>query len=253
MVDTRRVDHVYKAVGTPIIPGASTGCYGDVTKASLQRLFNRLVALDLIRSNETTFLDIGSGMGLPTIHFGTLFDCLSIGIELEYPLWLVSQYHIKKVYKRSALEGRTQPPVSFVLASITSAQTFNGFSLIYSFDILFCDVLLKQIAEIFNRHSMSRVAYISYHNPNKLSSVGFEGLQLLGTQHMDMTGSGESKTAYIYVSRKNCAAVTFNDVEVDPLFQTAFAKHKAGTLVQSNQEMDIRDLCPPRSTRSSQK
>lgn len=213
---------------------------------SNQRLFLRLIEFGLVESKASVFLDIGSGMGIPALHFSALYDCLSLGIEIEYPLWLVSHANIKRVYKRAQEEGKILPQVSFLLSSVLELQTFDGIDIIYSFDKLFGDELLMGIAEIFNRSS-SKVL-ISYHNLSRLTSLGFKDLALQGCQTMEMVGSKEGKTAFIYTCRRK-GAISIRSNEVDPIFKDTFIHFKNGTLVEKNKEMNVAELCPPRATR----
>ena len=232
------VSIVYDAIGrsSQITSGTYSLCYGEITPASIQSLCYELVRLSLV-SPGSLLLELGAGVGKPSLHFSSFFRCLTVGIEIDYPLYFASLGNLKKVYSKADELGFQPPSVAFVHSDISNLSSFDPFEVIYSFDCLFEPALLMHIGRVFNDSSKCKV-FMSYKKPAVLQDLGFIGLRLMAKLPMKMIGSRELKTCFVYTRR----IPERSDSQPDPIVCDILAKHSNGTLVEANRAIDIQSL-----------
>ena len=89
-------------------------------------------------SEESSFLDIGSGTGKPNVHIAQVVGVKhSVGIEIEKIRYLLSQNNHKKLLQLT-LEEETSIKVRncfFQHGDILQATHFNPFSHVYMLDV----------------------------------------------------------------------------------------------------------------------
>lgn len=214
----------------------------------MQKLCHELLKLSLVIPRVTTFLDLGSGAGKPSFHFSSFFRCLTVGIEVDYPLYFTSLGNLKKIYLKARELGHHCPQVALLHRDIFGMSSFDPFEIIYSFDKLFEPELLRHIARVFNDSTQVKV-FISYQKPLILQRAGFVGITLQRKLQLKMRISGESKTAYIYTRRSTDPRR--NDSSPDPIIGEILLRHSNGTLIEANDALDIHSLGTRMSTRSS--
>lgn len=185
-------------------------------------------------------IELGSGMGKPSLHWAALFNSLCIGIELQHELFLCSLLNTKKVYENAEKNKYPYPPVSFVNESIFDIQTLNGFNVAYSFDSLFEGNLIERIASLLSKSTVQIL--ISYRSELEWLGYGLSVHQL-ETISMTMTGSNEKRTCSIFRLRPNLGSKGNELDQIDPLFRGVFQSHKQGLLVRQNQKIDISLSC----------
>ena len=166
-------------------------------------------------SEESSFLDIGSGTGKPNVHIAQKFGVKhSVGIEIEKIRYLLSQNNHKVLLQQTLEEGTSINVRNcfFLHGDILQATHLNPFSHIYMFDVGFPTETLHELAIIFN-NSISQYL-ISYNSG--LDSVGFN-VELIHSLPTFMHGSGERHTCYFYKR-----TVLDSNIEVDTEPDTVF-------------------------------
>jgi hypothetical protein len=98
---TPRVEQVYKlihqATGALGGNGYDGAIYGELTKASMQKVINIMIT-KCEMNNQSRFIDVGSGLGKPNFHAAQDPAVrLSVGIELEHLRWQLAMYNLKSV------------------------------------------------------------------------------------------------------------------------------------------------------------
>lgn len=271
------VSKLYHLVGNSPIPGGSFGCYvsqfvhciavtcvclsvyavahkmldmfvheqGEITAGSVHRICNELLQLGLIQPKRSVVLDCGSGLGLPCLHLALYLQTLCLGIELDYNLFLCSVMNLKKVSAARLNECRPCMPVSFVNGDILQIKSLEGVNLLYGFDCLFPPSLLEHMATLFNASESTRVL-VSFCNERTLHTAGYMQLKLRAKLSVRMRGSGEAKTAFIYVKDSRSH---FDRNLVDALFKETIEAYHDGNLHSREFSVDLNNLYLPRSLR----
>lgn len=242
------IDQLYRYIGSNKLPGGFEGCYGEITKVSLHKICLSLLRYGLVTPKQTVTLDLGSGFGRPSFHMGGFFQSLSIGIEFDPNLWLSSMANLFKVSNSLS----TVPPVYFLQGDIMNLQSLEGFGLLYGFDCLFPPTLLTHIGKLFNESSTTKVL-VTYCSKKSLQLAGFKNLTLKAKVPVRMSGSSESKTAWIYTKKRTSASLqsVTTTADVDSLFEQAFEMYHDGTLEEANKAIDVVAICDsPRKLRS---
>ena len=159
-------------------------------------------------NSESTFIDIGSGLGKPNFHAAQEGIRLSIGVELVNIRHQLCMQNLLKVIQ-STNDSINTTGVNFISADITKAKTLYPFSHVYQFDLGFEPELHHYIANMFNR-SESCDYLISYRRPREIDRYGYN-VEFLCDSSTHMSGSGESHKCYFY--KKNRVEVKVADVK----------------------------------------
>jgi len=181
--------------------------YGEVTMGAFQKIVNSLRE-NLEFGPESSFLDIGSGLGKPNFHVavdpGVRF---SFGIELEQLRWQLSMHNLRYCETqcgsfREARKTHSHPSVFFAQADACDIADFSPFTHIYMFDIGFPPAALVSIANAFNV-SRTVKALVSFQRPlHIIQTYGFE-VECISKVKTRMCGSSEGHTAYVYRALHN--------------------------------------------------
>lgn len=252
------VSRVLRSFGGNLLPGGSSGVFGEITDGSLHKVCNELLKHSLVKPRKTVTLDCGAGFGRPSFHFGSYFQSLSIGIEIDTNLFLISMKNLAKVARTCFQDGSPIPPVAFVSNNIMNIRSFNGIDVVYSFDCLFPPPLLSHMGMLFNNSTTARTL-VSFVNLTRLEDAGFESLILKSKVSVRMRGSGEGKTAYIYIKKEvqpqqgqsqGCLSLSHDIDKVDPLFRNHIKSYRSGNLDERNLAIDVKSFCSPRKLRA---
>ena len=165
-----------KKFGT--LSGYSDYIHGELTIGAMQHVINFLK--EHCEFNKSSrFIDIGSGLGKPTIHV-TLDPGvrLSVGIEVQkdrYEMSIQNGCAILATLKDSAAESLN---FAFVNEDVNNAYTLDPFTHVYSFDVGMPPETLKAIAWQFN-NSYSAKYLACYHPPSLvIHQYGFKVLYI---------------------------------------------------------------------------
>ena len=235
LVDHERafVDHkisrvysiIRKCTGSLGGGGHGGSIYGEITMGSFQRVIDYLKS-NCAFSNESKFLDVGSGLGKPSIHVSIDPGCeVSFGIESDKLRWSLSLQNLRGILSEMSLN------VFFSHGDITHVSSFDPFTHIYSFDVGFPGDTMSKLASIFNSSS-SPLYLVSFHAPRKIVDQYGYKVEFVDKLPTSMCGSGESHTCYIY---KRSSSVSTTEI-IDPLFTSGLdilAKSSVKTWVTS--------------------
>jgi hypothetical protein len=110
--------------------GSFGAIYGELTMGSMQKMVD-LMKLHTGLSSNSRFIDVGSGIGKPSLHVaqdpGVGF---SYGIEMERSRWLLGMTSLHAV-----LQEGIQLKCMFDLGNIKQAKTLDPFTHVYMFSI----------------------------------------------------------------------------------------------------------------------
>ncbi|KAF0686817.1 Aste57867_21414 [Aphanomyces stellatus] len=213
---------IHKQTGALGGNGAGGAIYGEITKNSMGKIIDYMVEhCDF--SDQSVFLDIGSGLGKPNFHAAvTPGVAISYGVELEDQRWELSLYNLRAVLT-STVRSKVRP-VIFTQGDINDAETLDPFSHVYSFDVGFPPAVMAHIAECFNDSRESRY-FISFHGPKKvIDQYGFD-VEEIGRLATSMAGSSEGHAVYFYRKTDTPAsssASSDDEIEIDPMFRAGF-------------------------------
>ena len=121
--------------------------YGELTLGSMNKIFTYLkdnCSLD----ERSMFIDIGSGLGKPTLHCANFCNCLvSIGIEIAKLRYLMSMQILLRGLQSESIYTTG---VSFINENIENAYTLDPFTHVYVFDDGFPPKTIATLARQFN-------------------------------------------------------------------------------------------------------
>lgn len=169
--------------------------YGEITMGTFQKILNFLRdSLDF--TSDSAFLDIGSGLGKPSLHAAVDPGCrLSFGLEVEELRWQLSMHNLRSVIKE--VNSFPSKVVHFAHQDVTVIKSLAPFSHIYMFDVGFPPYVLNKIANAFNSSSSVK-ALVSFQKPqHMIDRYGFK-VECIGKVATRMHGSSESHSAYVY-------------------------------------------------------
>ena len=152
-------------------------------------------------NSESTFIDVGSGLGKPNIFVAqdpkVAFSC---GIEVEQVRNILGLHNLLHILQEAKTETDIGTNCILKHANILEARTFDPFTHVYMFDIGFPPSLFKELARMFSRSQVSQYL-ICFHNPRLIvDRYGFD-VELLAQTPTKMHGSSESHTGYVYRKR----------------------------------------------------
>lgn len=222
------VQHVYKRINkiTREIGGnGSVGpIYGELTIGSMQKMVNLMIQYSHL-SQESRFIDIGSGVGKPNFHVaqfpGVSFSC---GIEVEFNRWLLGTACLKAVLDEAVKQGdeatgsKILGNTVFLNRDIVEAESFDPFTHVYMFSIGFPPTLWFNLSEKWNSSQSSYL--ICYHGPKDIiHKYAFE-VELVIQTTTSMCVSHEGHMGYIYKRKGEIKHTT--QVKCAPIFAAAW-------------------------------
>jgi hypothetical protein len=197
----QRCDTVYRLIrrGAAGMLGGSgnfgDSTYGELTQGSMSAVIHRMKQYQEL-GERSSVLDVGSGLGKPSLHFGLAGVELSVGIEHSYVRYHLSIATLDDCWNTlSADYHRMLSRTMFMLGDVCDARTFDPFTHIYMYDVAFTHDLMSRLAQTFNRSSDKCRYLVSY--KRNVSDYGFR-VELLSQTNTSMNGSGEHHTTYLY-------------------------------------------------------
>ena len=82
--------------------------YGEMSRANMQRLIE-LMRLVTGLNEDCVFVDIGSGLGKPSIHAAAAVGCLSLGVEYMATRFNLSIANLKRLSREAGPRGAAGP------------------------------------------------------------------------------------------------------------------------------------------------
>lgn len=202
---SQAVKDVYKVIGQAT--GAVGGyghdgaIYGEITVGTLQKIVESM-RNHLDFSSESSFLDIGSGLGKPNLHVAVDPGVVhSFGVELEELRWKLSMHNLRNCLAKCAPFRAQRPNIHFAHADVTDIKHFSPVSHVYMFDVGFPPSALLQIANAFNV-SKTVQGLVSFQPPRRIIGQFFFAVELVDKVSTTMHGSSEGHTAYIYRAKR---------------------------------------------------
>ena len=199
--------------------------YGELIKASLQHVINKMVAVQHFDKNSR-FIDVGSGLGKPNIHVGLYPGvALSVGVEVVENRRNASIANMDYIFQNKKI--KEMPKVILCNGDITEAESFDPFTHVYMFDIGFPDYLFRHLAKIFNESECKYL--VCFHGPKLMIDHYRFNMVLQDSVATTMHGSGEGHTSYLYqrtpkagkTDGGSSSSASTLSVKCDPMFEEA--------------------------------
>lgn len=202
-VRTRKIyTLVNKFVGPMGADGANGPIYGELSIGSMQSV---LQSLEL--GSDSTFLDIGAGLGKPNLHAKAEFGVrMSIGIEVVGNRWWQSVSLLKNIrlvdYKDGGENGLDG--VFFAHMDATELTHVTGVTHVYSFSLGMQFETKMAICESIRR-SHTVKTFACFECSRKMQEYGkfMDEFELHTTVSTIMSGSREGHQCYVYRRRTN--------------------------------------------------
>lgn len=169
---------------------------GELTMMALARVLNKIPDL----GQNSFVIDIGSGVGKVVAHLAARYPGLvSIGVEMHPLRYLLSMI--------SLLANLDNPDTRdaaarcmYMMGDVSKVvQSLHGITHVYLFDCGFPAKLYHCIARLFNQSSAMYL--VSYADKKMFNKFGFDVRLLKEVPNCAMHGSGEQKTAKIYIRK----------------------------------------------------
>jgi hypothetical protein len=108
------------------------GVYGELTLGSMSTVIKKMKEITDLNSTSI-FLNVGSGLGKPTIHVSQAADCVSIGVESIPIRFYMAMKCLSCVYERAESNNEIKSACHFICSDILAYQNFNPFTHVYIF------------------------------------------------------------------------------------------------------------------------
>eukprot|EP01138_Halocafeteria_seosinensis_P009618 gb/GECG01009828.1/.p1 GENE.gb/GECG01009828.1/~~gb/GECG01009828.1/.p1 ORF type:complete len:351 (+),score=41.26 gb/GECG01009828.1/:1-1053(+) len=193
---------IHAATGSVGGNGTFGPIYGEITIGSMHKVLTALNEQG--RLGETTmFLDIGSGLGKPSIHAAAAYPIkCSIGVEVEKLRYYLSLVNLQRVLDAGITLGRNKRTcnVAFLNADILNLSSLQPMTHIFLFDVGMPSKVLYHLGELFNKSDSARFL-ICFKKPALVEEYGFH-VRLVDKISVAMTCSAEVHTCFVYYKRK---------------------------------------------------
>lgn len=176
--------------------GSGGSAYGEMTSTSMQKIL-RLMTDKAGLGPASKFIDIGSGLGKPSLH-AALFPgvAVSFGVEISHERWRLSVINLDHALQIPALAA--PPRVWFQEADATKFETLDPFTHVFLFDAVFPPDALQPLARALNQSTT--VTHVFSFQPLDKFPLN---ATLVQDQPVKLTGSGEQRTGHLYRMHAN--------------------------------------------------
>ncbi|KAF8819495.1 hypothetical protein IE077_000049 [Cardiosporidium cionae] len=187
--------------------GTSTeGMYGEISEAGIRAVAEQMCIFGL--DEYSVVLDLGSGRGVPNVIFAHYTDIFSsIGIEKCEQAFTNCLTVVKtllerelEAFKTNTMDKNHNFPkrgIAFANEDLSSYDHFEGVTHFYSFDAAMEGALINNMVyQFMNTHTAWFFA--SFHS-DLCSRFGLEKAKMATKFSVNMTGSGEGRTCFIYL------------------------------------------------------
>jgi hypothetical protein len=196
--------------------GLSAPIYGEVNFTGMNRIFYLLKKFTGM-SEESHFIDIGSGSAVQVLHAALNSVKTSAGIEYDEMRHEQALARIHMLgHPRSGVAPITfrEGQIHLIHGAAESMESLEPYTHVYSFDRAFLgaktyhpETPFIHLAQLFNK-SQTLKCYVSFVNPSTLLSYGFDARVLGQLGNLSQAGSKEKMTAYFYVKASDKRVTT---------------------------------------------
>ena len=143
---------------------------------------------------QSTFIDIGSGLGKPNLHVAVDPGVgLSYGIELIGERWLLSLANLRDVLRHGAWSVARR--TFFSHADAVLLATLEPFTHVYTFDEGFPPPARARVVALFN--TSAHACCLCSFSKSLVEDHALDAEKIAAIS-ISMVGSGERKTCFIY-------------------------------------------------------
>eukprot|EP00039_Didymoeca_costata_P013910 m.218001 g.218001 ORF g.218001 m.218001 type:complete len:749 (+) comp15897_c0_seq4:426-2672(+) len=228
--------------------GDGYGITGNVTQASLSKLFE-VMRTKCEMDESAWFIDLGHGMGRPSMHAAALHPHVKAAFGTEYnpQLYKQSMLALLDCCKTPGSECLLENPrVFFMDSNIKDFNTMNPFTHVYGFQIGMPDDVIDWIFTLIKRSRSVKYAVLYPHR-----AVTTKRLQQLGdivhTQSMFMPGGNSYEANVIKVSHGDNTMDNIDrdvghalEVLKDPFLYNEYLEQLGLVAALENEEAQIR-------------
>ena len=127
---------VHKCTGMIGGNGHGAAMYGEMMKASMQRVVEKLIS-DTGLSTSSRFLDVGCGLGKPQLHVAQMAHVeFSYGIDIDELRVFLANLNLKRIMKEAMTTNFDINTRCLVMhGDIEVARVFDPFTHVYMFDV----------------------------------------------------------------------------------------------------------------------
>ena len=127
---------VHKCTGMIGGNGHGAAMYGEMMKASMQRVVEKLIS-DTGLSTSSRFLDVGCGLGKPQLHVAQMAHVeFSYGIDIDELRVFLANLNLKRIMKEAMTTNFDINTKCLVMhGDIEVARVFDPFTHVYMFDV----------------------------------------------------------------------------------------------------------------------
>ena len=127
---------VHKCTGMIGGNGHGAAMYGEMMKASMQRVVEKLMS-DTGLSTSSRFLDVGCGLGKPQLHVAQMAHVeFSYGIDIDELRVFLANLILKRIMKEAMTTNFDINTRCLVMyGDIEVARVFDPFTHVYMFDV----------------------------------------------------------------------------------------------------------------------
>jgi len=209
MAAENQISKVYTAIKASL--GGSGGAAGDGTldgeirQGSMGRVLEAMHSAHPFTA-DSVFLDVGSGVGKPCLHAAAMAHTAitaSVGIELDVNRYAQSAAALRSVLKHDTVIAN-RANAYFVYGNVLNMTTFSPATHVYSFNTGMPSHVLQALVDAFVASDTAQVL-CWYVDPSRmraftdaLQSVKDSATGDVVKIPVNMSGSGEGKTAYVY-------------------------------------------------------
>ncbi|KAA0165805.1 hypothetical protein FNF31_01782 [Cafeteria roenbergensis] len=179
--------------------------YGEMGRANMQRLIELMVRVTDLNA-DSVFLDIGSGLGKPSIHAAAAVGCFSLGVEYMATRFNLSVANLKRLCRpadgpraQGPLRELGEPRVMFCCEDAWLMGSLEPTTHLFMFDVGMPPPLMRHVAATFMASS-STDYLVCYRPPAAAEELGFD-VSLLASLTCRLIGSAEAHRAFVYRKR----------------------------------------------------
>ena len=171
--------------------------YGEITRESMDKVLRAMHAAAVFTASSV-FVDVGSGVGKPNLHAAVMplaSIAASVGIEHGSSRFLLSMAALRRAMK-DVPTLRERANATFVQRDVTDVHSFSPATHVYSFNVGMPAAVNAHIVQAFLASASARVLCVYGLSERDADHAT---LRLVEKVAVSMTGSGERKTAGVYV------------------------------------------------------
>lgn len=214
--ESKDLDHIYQTINgkIDITSGADGyGMTGNVTRASMHKLFE-VLRNQFELGKDSWFMDLGHGMGRPTMHAAALKPGIAGSFGTEFNPQLYKQSMLTLVECAELITHlKESPRVFFMDQNIKGITSLVPFTHVYTFQIGMPEDVVDHILRLIATSHSVKYAILYPHRAvtsKKLSELG----EVVHTQSMSMPGGRSYEVNVVKIHHKSGDGNSKADVDV---------------------------------------